>query len=112
MVRAIVGTMLDIGMGKISSDDIKKIEQENSYNDQNEKESIEGHKKVFKRKNSSSLRRKLYRSYKIQEVIKTGQLILVQVVKEERGNKGAALTTYLSLAGRYLVLMPNNPKGG
>ena len=50
--------------------------------------------------------------YKIQEVIKRRQVILVQVVKEERGNKGAALTTYLSLAGRYCVLMPNTNKGG
>ncbi len=63
-------------------------------------------KKVAK----SSLRRKLYRSYKIQEVIKTGQLILVQIVKEERGNKGAALTSYISLAGKYSVLMPNSTK--
>ena len=55
------------------------------------------------------LRRK---HYKIQEVIKRRQIILVQVVKEERGNKGAALTTYLSLAGRYCVLMPNTPRGG
>ena len=52
------------------------------------------------------------RSYKIQEVIKRRQIMLVQVVKEERGNKGAALTTYLSLAGRYCVLMPNSPRGG
>ncbi len=52
------------------------------------------------------------RRYKIQEVIKKRQIILVQVVKEERGNKGAALTTYLSLAGRYCVLMPNTDKGG
>ena len=52
------------------------------------------------------------RSYKIQEVIKRRQIILVQVVKEERGNKGAALTTYLSLAGRYTVLMPNTARGG
>jgi len=50
--------------------------------------------------------------YKIQEVIKRRQIILVQVVKEERGNKGAALTTYISLAGRYCVLMPNTPRGG
>ncbi len=50
--------------------------------------------------------------YKIQEVIKRRQIILVQVVKEERGNKGAALTTYMSLAGRYCVLMPNTPRGG
>ncbi len=56
--------------------------------------------------------RNLRRQYKIQEVIKRRQIILVQVVKEERGNKGAALTTYLSLAGRYSVLMPNTGKGG
>lgn len=52
------------------------------------------------------------RRYKIQEVIKRRQILLVQVVKEERGNKGAALTTYLSLAGRYCVLMPNTGRGG
>ncbi len=52
------------------------------------------------------------RHYKIQEVIKRRQVMLVQVVKEERGNKGAALTTYLSLAGRYSVLMPNTARGG
>ncbi|MBI5925721.1 MAG: Rne/Rng family ribonuclease [Aquabacterium sp.] len=52
------------------------------------------------------------RSARIQDVIKEGQELLVQVEKEERGNKGAALTTFVSLAGRYLVLMPNNPRGG
>ena len=57
-------------------------------------------------------RRTPRRTYKIQEVIKRRQVILVQVVKEERGNKGAALTTYLSLAGRYCVLMPNTARGG
>ena len=57
-------------------------------------------------------RRKPRRQYKIQEVIKRRQVMLVQVVKEERGNKGAALTTYLSLAGRYSVLMPNTARGG
>jgi len=56
--------------------------------------------------------RKRRRQYKIQEVIKRRQVMLVQVVKEERGNKGAALTTYLSLAGRYCVLMPNTARGG
>jgi ribonuclease E len=55
---------------------------------------------------------RLRRQYKIQEVIKRRQVMLVQVVKEERGNKGAALTTYLSLAGRYSVLMPNTARGG
>lgn len=52
------------------------------------------------------------RHYKIQEVIKRGQIMLVQASKEERGNKGAAMTTYLSLPGRYCVLMPNSPRGG
>ena len=58
------------------------------------------------------LRQHLIRRYKIQEVIKRRQILLVQVVKEERGNKGAALTTYMSLAGRYCVLMPNTARGG
>ena len=81
------------------------IETENS----NFKNSNQNNK--FKKKRSGfNLRRKLFRSYKIQEVIKTGQLILVQVVKEERGNKGAALTSYISLAGKYSVLMPNSTK--
>jgi ribonuclease E len=57
-------------------------------------------------------RQRLLRNYKIQEVIKRRQILLVQVVKEERGTKGAALTTYLSLAGRYCVLMPNTARGG
>ncbi len=65
--------------------------------------------------NTDSLRRQrqsLRRRYKIQEVISSRQVLLIQVVKEERGNKGAALTTYLSLAGRYCVLMPNTAHGG
>jgi len=56
--------------------------------------------------------RGFYRRYRIQEVIKRNQIVLVQVIKEERGNKGCSLTTYVSLAGRYCVLMPNSPKGG
>ncbi len=83
-----------------------KSGNENSLDDENTEENS----KKYKRKNTSNLRRKLYRSYKIQEVIKTGQLILVQAVKEERGNKGAALTSYISLAGKYSVLMPNSTK--
>ena len=61
---------------------------------------------------SSRAARRRSAAYKIQEVIKRRQIMLVQVVKEERGNKGAALTTYLSLAGRYCVLMPNTARGG
>ena len=64
-----------------------------------------------------NVREKLKKSYgvkryKIQEVIKPGQVILIQVIKDERGNKGAALTTFISLAGKYMVLMPNTAKGG
>ena len=67
--------------------------------------------------NKNSIREKLKSSYglkryRIQEVIKPGQVILIQVLKEERGQKGAALTTFISLAGKYTVLMPNTPKGG
>ncbi|HVM81642.1 MAG TPA: ribonuclease E/G [Stellaceae bacterium] len=61
---------------------------------------------------ASRQRARRYRPYKIQEVVKRRQIMLVQVTKEERGNKGAALTTYLSLAGRYCVLMPNTDRGG
>jgi ribonuclease E len=61
---------------------------------------------------TSRPRARPHRHYKIQEVIKRRQIMLVQVTKEERGNKGAALTTYISLAGRYCVLMPNTPRGG
>ncbi|MGJ8563511.1 MAG: Rne/Rng family ribonuclease [Alphaproteobacteria bacterium] len=61
---------------------------------------------------TSRRKRMSRRRYKIQEVIKRGQILLIQVVKEERGNKGAAMTTYLSMAGRYCVLMPNTPRGG
>ena len=101
-----------------NSDDNQNLDQDKQTNEevvsqkQNDNEDDQTDKKIYKRTNSSSLRRKLYRSYKIQEVIKAGQLILVQVVKEERGNKGAALTSYISLAGKYSVLMPNSTKQG
>ncbi|MEO1242413.1 MAG: Rne/Rng family ribonuclease [Pseudomonadota bacterium] len=68
---------------------------------------------LFERyKEAKRKRSRLLRNYKIQEVIKRRQILLVQVVKEERGGKGAALTTYMSLAGRYCVLMPNTARGG
>ncbi len=87
-----------------SMDLTKENGKEISHVNENQYSSIKN------RTTNSNFRRKLYRSYKIQEVIKTGQLILVQVVKEERGNKGAALTSYISLAGKYSVLMPNSTK--
>jgi ribonuclease E len=70
-------------------------------------EKIEDENVREKLKNSYGVKR-----YKIQEVIKPGQVILIQVIKEERGNKGAALSTFISLAGKYMVLMPNTAKGG
>ena len=63
-------------------------------------------------KQASIRRSRLYSKYKIQEVIKKRQILLIQVTKEERGNKGAAITTFLSLAGRYCVLMPNSANSG
>ncbi len=88
-------------------DENTTLNTESELDDSDVKEKVSNDKK---NKFSANLKRKLYRSYKIQEVIKTGQLILIQVVKEERGNKGAALTSYISLAGKYTVLMPNSTK--
>ncbi len=77
----------------------------------------ESQNQIEKENNKQEYREKIKSSfgikrYKIQEVIKPGQVILIQVIKEERGQKGAALTTFISLAGKYIVLMPNTPKGG
>ena len=80
----------------------KNEENENQVHQENIK--LEYREKI---KSSFGIKR-----YKIQEVIKPGQVILIQVIKEERGQKGAALTTFISLAGKYMVLMPNTPKGG
>ncbi len=71
-----------------------------------------GNARSSERDEPIDFRRSLHRRYKIQDVIRRRQVLLVQVVKEERGGKGAALTTYLSLAGRYCVLMPNSSHGG
>src|SRR5690606_11390128 len=60
----------------------------------------------------SQMKINIKRRYKIQEVIKRGQVMLIQINKEERGNKGAAVSSYISLPGRYCVLMPNSPRGG
>ena len=84
-----------------------KKEEKNQIND-GQSENIEK-KNNYREKVKSSFGIK---RYKIQEVIKPGQIILIQVIKEERGQKGAALTTFISLAGKYLVLMPNTPRGG
>ena len=90
----------NLAEGKLEVDDpIEKIQIEEKENSIEEKEIEKKNKFKFKR-------------YKIQEVIKPNQVILVQVIKDERGQKGAALSTFISIAGKYIVLMPNTPKGG
>ena len=88
--------------------DISGTKSEKIIDNDNQNER-ENNKKEYREKVKSSYGIK---RYKIQEVIKPGQVILIQVIKEERGQKGAALTTFISLAGKYMVLMPNTPKGG
>ncbi len=95
-----------------ADDDIDEETSENGNDQENDGKTVEtvGGDDI----DEVETRRKFFpaKRYKIQEVIKRRQILLVQVVKEERGNKGAALTTYMSLAGRYCVLMPNTGKGG
>ena len=93
---------------KLIADVSAKTDEELEIN-QNINEEIE---EDFSEEELRKVKRNLYRNYKIQEVIARRQILLVQVVKEERGTKGAALTTYISIAGRYCVLMPNTPRGG
>ena len=93
---------------KLIADVSAKTDEELDIN-QNINEEIE---EDFSEEELRKVKRNLYRNYKIQEVIARRQILLVQVVKEERGTKGAALTTYISIAGRYCVLMPNTPRGG
>ena len=99
---------VEINQDTPSSNDLPENRDEKIKDNQeqnfNESPQLDYREKV---KSSFGLKR-----YKIQEVIKPGQVILIQVIKEERGQKGAALTTFISLAGKYLVLMPNTPKGG
>ncbi len=100
--------------GNLEVDDpieIRKNEIEENENLISEKieennESLKDHKDLKIKKNFK------FKRYKIQEVIKPNQVILVQVIKDERGQKGAALSTFISIAGKYIVLMPNTPKGG
>ena len=88
--------------------------QEKSGEDRTQEEIVSLAEKKKQNENVREELKKSYgvRRYKIQEVIKPGQVILIQVIKDERGNKGAALTTFISLAGKYMVLMPNTAKGG
>ena len=96
-------TLEDLPNGKNNSDHTEKTDEKNST------KTDEDVKKEYREELNTSYGLK---KYKIQEVIKPGQVILIQVIKEERGQKGAALTTFISLAGKYIVLMPNTPRGG
>ena len=99
----------NIADGKLEIDDPINIEKdlsEENDNEDNNKNNIDEEKEEKKNKKLK------FKRYKIQEVIKPNQVILVQVIKDERGQKGAALSTFISIAGKYIVLMPNTPKGG
>ena len=98
----------DIASTELASNDIVDKAEDKTKED-NTDELKDNNKKNYREKVKSSFGIK---RYKIQEVIKPGQVILIQVIKEERGQKGAALTTFISLAGKYIVLMPNTAKGG
>jgi len=92
----------NLAEGKLEIDD--PIELEKNVSEDKENLNEDGNKKYESRVK--------FKRYKIQEVIKPNQVILVQVIKDERGQKGAALSTFISIAGKYIVLMPNTPKGG
>ena len=106
----------DLAEGKLEVDDPQEIEKsENSeeildgINNSNENSSKDSLKEEKEKKSEKRFK---FKRYKIQEVIKPNQVILIQVIKDERGQKGAALSTFISIAGKYIVLMPNTPKGG
>jgi len=117
----------DLAEGKLEIDDpieIKKKDDEKEIsildendektkgsNDEDNGENI-SLDKLKEEKNKKTEKRFKFKRYKIQEVIKPNQVILIQVIKDERGQKGAALSTFISIAGKYIVLMPNTPKGG
>ena len=92
---------------KNSDENNKELQDQNLDSNNGKKNETKAKEYREKLKNTYGLKR-----YRIQEVIKPGQVILIQVLKEERGQKGAALTTFISLAGKYIVLMPNTAKGG
>ena len=101
----------NIAEGKLEIDDpinIQNDTSEENNNETDEKNNTDEEKEKEKKKESKFK----FKRYKIQEVIKPNQVILVQVIKDERGQKGAALSTFISIAGKYIVLMPNTPKGG
>ena len=96
----------NLAEGKLEIEDPLEKKDPIEKKDPEDKENLEDEKE---KKYESKFR---FKRYKIQEVIKPNQVILVQVIKDERGQKGAALSTFISIAGKYIVLMPNTPKGG
>ncbi len=103
----------NIAEGKLEIDDpLEKISEDQIEEDTNNKENITEKENLDYGKEKKKDYRFKFKRYKIQEVIKPNQVILVQVIKDERGQKGAALSTFISIAGKYIVLMPNTPKGG
>ena len=96
------------------SDNQETVQEENNEIQANNNEKNNNNNNVVEKKDFREEVKTSFgiKRYKIQEVIKPGQVVLIQVIKEERGQKGAALTTFISLAGKYIVLMPNTPKGG
>src|SRR5210317_855494 len=99
----------NIAEGKLEIDDPINIEKEPIEESENDSEDKENLTEEKDKKKETKFK---FKRYKIQEVIKPNQVILVQVIKDERGQKGAALSTFISIAGKYIVLMPNTPKGG
>jgi len=101
----------NIAEGKLEIDDPIEEKVEDVESDKEEVDTKENSDTEEKTEKKPEKRFK-FKRYKIQEVIKPNQVILVQVIKDERGQKGAALSTFISIAGKYIVLMPNTPKGG
>src|SRR6056300_1333256 len=104
----------NLAEGKLEVDDPLEAEKENIESQEVELNEDNGNIKQITEdeNNKSKIKPFRFKRYKIQEVIKPNQVILVQVIKDERGQKGAALSTFISIAGKYIVLMPNTPKGG
>ena len=111
----------NINEGNLDINDPVEVKPETEVEFNALEESLETDKSIVDEKNNSEIpisevkkpfQRVRSKKYKIQEVIKPNQVILIQVLKDERGQKGAALSTFISLAGKYIVLMPNTPKGG
>ena len=107
----------NLAEGKLEANDpveAKEIQEDQELKNDDSEKNNETEKKDIKNLHLVSKKdtRLNFKKYKIQEVIKPNQVILVQVIKDERGQKGAALSTFISIAGKYIVLMPNTPKGG